>query len=284
MNGSRPSRVLVSALALAVVLPTIALSAPPPVRPGDRPSAPPPPPPADDNSPTRQAERLNEEGKTLSREKRYEDALAKFRLAYKVFPLSNAIFNIGSMLFTLGRFEEAYPYFTQMMNVPLSADQRRAVEDMIAKTEKAVELSHAAVQVDTEPPGCTVALKGSPPFPFMSPIRVLVPYGALDLQISRNGYKPKLAAVRSARESPPAPVKVRLERQEDELPVSVICGAGRDVFVDGEMKGFEQARNVKLTLGKHTVRCGPVPGKEAFEKYIVVKRGLANWWDFSNPD
>ncbi len=240
--------------------------------------------PADPNvrageSADRAAERLNEEGKKLVAAGKYEEALDKFRASLKLFPLSNAIFNIGSMLYTLKQYEDAHPYLEQTLKAPLDPRQREIVLSYLDNVGQALRLSHAPVVVESNPPGATVTIN-TKELPFVTPTRVMVPYGVTDVTVQVAGFKPQTVVVTSSRQNPPKDVRVRLERDEPDAQVSARCPQGADVFVDGTMRGFELVRD-RMLLGSHVIRCGKTMDTKAFERTILVRAG-ANAYDFSN--
>lgn len=229
------------------------------------------------------AARLNEEGKALVRKGKYYDALDKFHAALVLFPISNAIFNVGSMLYTLKHFEEAFPYIEQTLRAPLAPEQRAVVLKYRAETLKALSMSHRAVMVRTNPPGAKLIVDGKK-IPFPAPTRVLVRLGSADISVSYPGFEVKTVAIRSSVDKPPKDIAIRLKREEPYAKVVVRCPKGADVFIDGTMNGFSQAR-VKMLIGPHVVRCGKTPHSAAFEKKINVMRhkdpAFINNYDFS---
>ena len=242
------------------------------------------PPPSDPNvrageSADRAAERLNEEGKKLVASGKYEEALDKFRASLKLFPLSNAIFNIGSMLYTLKQYEDAHPYLEQTLKAPLDPRQREIVLSYLDNVGQALKLSHAPVVVESNPPGGTVIVN-TKELPFVTPTRVMIPFGTTDVTVQVAGFKPQTVVVSSSRVNPPKDIRVRLERDEPDAQVSLRCPQGSDVFVDGTMRGFELVRD-RMLIGQHVARCGKTMDTKAFERVITVRSG-ANAFDFSN--
>ncbi len=224
--------------------------------------------------------RLNNEGKNLVRARKYEAALVKFRAALRYFPLSNAIFNVGSMLYTLKSFEEAFPYLEQTLKAPLDPRQRSVVLSYRANVLKTLHHSHKDILVRTNPPGAKLTLNGKK-LPFAAPTRVLVPIGTADIKVTYPGFKDKQVVVKSTSLKPPADISVRLKREEPHSKVSVRCPAGSDIFVDGQMRGFELYRG-KLLAGPHTIRCGKTQKNKPFERKVTVKKGIPNTFDFSH--
>ena len=223
--------------------------------------------------------RLNEEGKNLVRARKYEEALLRFRAALRYFPLSNAIFNVGSMLYTLKIYEEAFPYLEQTLKAPLDPRQRQIVLSYRANVLKFLKNSHKDILVRTNPPGAKLSLNGKP-LPFAAPTRVLVPIGTADISVDYPGFKTKHVVINSTQQEPPKDVAVRLLREEPYSKVSVRCPPGADIFIDGQMRGFELVRT-KLLAGPHTVRCGKTQANAAFERQVTVRKSIANTFDFS---
>lgn len=228
----------------------------------------------------RAAERLNEEGKKLVVSGKYEEALEKFRAALKLFPLSNAIFNVGSMLYTLKQYEEAFPYLDYTLRAPLDPRQREIVLQYRENVITQLKGTHAVIQVESSPPGAQVALNNKA-LPFETPMKVLVPFGAADITVSLPGFKATTKVVTSSRADPPKDVRVRLERDDPDAAVTVFCPPGADVFIDGQMVGVEQVRT-RLLVGTHMVRCGKTAKNKAFEREIQVRPApQANAFEFS---
>lgn len=224
------------------------------------------------------AYRLNEAGKQLVAQGKYEEALDKFRAALSLFPLSNAIFNVGSMYYTLRRYEDAYPYLQETLRAPLDPRQRQIVLNYLENVLVQLKLSHSQTDVDSSPPGASVGVNGKE-LPFKTPCKVLVPFGAADMTITLAGFKPQTVVVNSSRTDPPKPIAVRLERDEPDAPASVRCPPGADVFIDGQMHGFELVR-LRMLIGKHVVRCSKTNTSAAFERVAMVRQG-PNAFDFS---
>jgi len=228
----------------------------------------------------RAAERLNEEGKKLVAAGKYEEALDKFRASFKLFPLSNAIFNIGSMLHQLRQFEEAFPYLEQTLRAPLDPRQREIVLQYRDNVIRELKISHGVIMVESSPPGASVAINNKP-VPFETPMRIIVPFGATDITVSAQGFKPVTKVVNGSRSDPPRDLRVRLERDDPDAQVAVFCPKGADVFIDGQMMGVEVVR-IRLLVGPHVVRCGKTPESKAFEREVVVKPApAANAFEFS---
>lgn len=225
------------------------------------------------------AARLNEEGKALVRKREYYKALELFQAALALFPISNAIFNVGSMHYTLQEYAEAFPYLEQTLRAPLSPEQRDIVLKYRADVLERLKGTHKDILVQSNPPGATVTLNGTQ-LPYPAPTRVLVPIGTADLTFTYPGFEPQSVVVTSSTTNLPKDVAVRLKREEPYANVSVRCPRGADVFVDGTMKGFDIVRD-RLLAGPHTVRCGKSASSAAFERPIDVKRGSPNNFDFS---
>lgn len=225
------------------------------------------------------AYRLNEQGKSLVRARKYEEALLKFRASLRYFPLSNAIFNVGSMLYTLKNYEDAFPYLEQTLKAPLNPQQREIVLSYRANVLNTLKDSHKDILVRTNPPGARLTLNNSP-LPFAAPTRVLVPIGTADLTVTYPGFDTQHVVVKSTRQTPPQDVSVRLKREEPYSQCSIRCPPGSDIFLDGQMRGFELVRT-KLLAGDHTIRCGKTAINAAFERKVIVRKSIANTFDFS---
>lgn len=226
------------------------------------------------------ASRLNDEGKILVRERKFYEALRKFELALELFPLSNAIFNVGSMHYTLKQYADAFPYLEQTLKAPLAPEQLEIVRSYRAKCLESLAATHKDILVQTDPPGAIITVNGKEQ-PFPAPIRVLVPFGAADVQASYPGFETTQVVVQSQPSQPPKDVAIRLKREEPMANVTIRCPHGADVFLDGTMAGFGDVR-ARVAAGEHTVRCGKTPRNAAFERSFSVKAGQANVFDFSS--
>ncbi len=224
------------------------------------------------------AARLNEEGKTLVRDGKYEQALTKFRATLELFPLSNAIFNVGSMLYTLKRHAEAFPYLEQTLKQPLAAKQRKVVLRYRSDVLKAVAKTHKETQVASNPPGATLVLNSSP-LPYPTPTRVLIPYGRAELVLSYPGFADRKVVIESTSAVPPKDVSVRLARAVVSAKVSVRCPEASDVFIDSQIRGYEKA-TLELPAGEHVIRCGKGSASKAFERKIKLGPGAPSTFDF----
>ena len=224
------------------------------------------------------ASRINEEGKALVKDGKYEQALLKFRTALELFPLSNAIFNIGSMLYTLKRHAEAYPYLEQTLKQPLAAEQRKVVLRYRGEVLKAVTPTHHLTQVKSNPPGAMMVLN-SAPLPYPTPVQVLVPFGRAELLLSYPGFSEKKVIIESTSAKPPQAVSVRLARAVITAQAALRCPEGADVFVDGQIRGYEKV-SLTLPAGKHMLRCGKGSASKAFERDITIVPGGAAAFDF----
>jgi hypothetical protein len=232
-------------------------------------------------TPERLAERLNEEGKKLVVAGRYEEALDKFRASLKAYQLSNALFNVGSMLYTLKQFEEAFPYLDYTLRAPLDPRQREIVNNYRESIIGQLKTTHAVITLDTSPPGAIVTVNNKR-LPFETPMKILLPFGATDIMVEAQGYKPVTHVIQSSRSEPPKDLRLRLERDDPDAPVTVYCPRGADVFLDGQMVGMEVVRT-RILVGEHVVRCGKTEKTKAFERTVLVRVApAANVFEFSN--
>ncbi len=224
------------------------------------------------------ASRLNEDGKVLVQAGKYEQALEKFRSALELFPLSNAVFNVGSMLYTLKRNEEAYPYLEETLKQPLATEQRKVVLEYRANTLKALAQTHAVIEVSTNPPGATMVINKKP-WPYATPARVLVPFGKATLVISSSGFASQTVVIESSSAAPPKDVSVRLAKAVVSAKATVHCPAGADVFIDSEIRGYEHA-TLTLPAGPHVVRCGKGSASKAFERKFTAFSDAPGVFDY----
>ena len=224
------------------------------------------------------ASRLNEEGKALVRDGKYEPALLKFRAALDLFPLSNAVFNVGSMLFTLKRHAEAYPYLEQTLKQPLAAAQRKVVVRYRGQVLKALAKTHKPVMAESNPPGATMVLNSTPQ-PYPTPVRLLVPFGRVELVFRYAGFADKTVLIESTSAAPPKDISVRMARAVISASVTLRCPEGSDVFVDSQIRGYEKVA-LSLPAGPHVVRCGKGSASAAFERKIDAAGGPQTEFDY----
>ncbi len=224
--------------------------------------------------------RINEEGKSLARDRKYYDALQKFLFALELFPLSNAIFNAGSMYHQLKQYAEAFPYLEQTLKAPLAPEQLEIVRQLRTGVLDKLKSTHRDVLLQSNPPGATIVVNGKT-LPFQTPLRVLVEFGTTDIHLSASGFESEALVIEASPTKLPKDQSVRLKREEPVAQIGIRCPPGADVFIDGTMQGFEQART-RLLAGDHTIRCGKTAKSQAFERPIVVKRGIVNNFDFSS--
>lgn len=226
-----------------------------------------------------EASRINEEGKALVQQRNFKEALEKFRAALRLFPLSNAIFNVGSMLYTLGEHHEAFPYLQRTLKSPLAPEQHQVVvqyrDDVLAK----LKATHKDILFETNPPGARLVLDDKA-LPFPSPARLLVPYGKAVVVAHYPGFALKEVVIESTPENPPKDISIRLAIQNAQGRATIRCPAETDVFIDSAIRGYQVVTD-KLSAGKHTIRCGKGPKSKAFEREIEVKAGRAKTFDFS---
>ena len=167
----------------------------------------------------------------------------------------------------------------QTLRAPLAPEQRAIVLKHRANVLHMMRLSHKDVLVRTNPPGAKLTLNGTK-LPFPAPTRVLLPFGAADITATYPGFQPQTVSIKSSTQKLPGNVAIRLEREEPYATISARCPRGSDVFIDGQMHGFELVRT-KLLIGEHTLRCGKTQRNKAFERKVTVRKGLANAFDFS---
>jgi tetratricopeptide (TPR) repeat protein len=106
---------------------------------------------ADDGA-TRAAKKHYEKGEKLFALGRFEDALAEYEAAFEAKPLPGFLFNIGQCHRNLGDYEAAIFSYRKYLKLEPDADNREAVEELIADLEQKIEARKERPLPDPDPP------------------------------------------------------------------------------------------------------------------------------------
>jgi outer membrane receptor for ferrienterochelin and colicins len=91
-------------------------------------------------------------GTELYKQRRYEEALLEFFTSNRLAPNRNVVFNLARSFEALGRFDEAYRYYSDFLAAEPTPDDRAAAEARLAELAPRVAL----VTVASTPPGASV--------------------------------------------------------------------------------------------------------------------------------
>ncbi len=113
-------------------------------------------------SPARNFQQVFAEATAAREAGRLEDAARLLREAYDIAPTPALLNNLGRVLETLGRYDEAARAYTRVVDDPEADAQLRALDAArLAKIER--RLGAAWVVAEVTPPGATLLVDGRPP-------------------------------------------------------------------------------------------------------------------------
>ena len=148
-------------------------------------------------------------GATLYREGHIDDALSEFLQSNRLVHNRNVAFNIARCFEQLGRFNEAYRWYVEILGDPdLPPDDRKAVEAAIGR----IGNSLALVKIDSDPPGATVYIdRKNLGARGQTPVTLALPRGNAKVIVEHDGYRPAVTDT-SAETGKVAEVHLKLER------------------------------------------------------------------------
>jgi len=191
-----------------------------------------------------------ERGVEFYKAKKYEDALAEFFYSNRLVRNRNGIMNIARCYEQLGRYEEAYRYYEDVLAHDPSQADRERVEESLARLRPRVAL----VRVESEPPGADIVVGrkdlGSRG---VTPKTLALKPGKAKLILVRPGYRDLEQTVQLSTEKP-AEVKAELEFIWASVALSG-SPEGAELRVDradGEAAGRLPA-TLKLKPGAHSL-------------------------------
>lgn len=194
---------------------------------------------------------------------RIDEALSEFFVSNRLAPNRNVVFNIASCFERLGRREEAYRYFNDLLADETNPDEIAALEQGIARLRPRVAL----VQVESVPPGADIFVER--------------------VDLGSQGRAPRTLALSAG----PTRVIARLEGYYD-AEVDVTLSNGREVPVRLELEriyGFVDATSVPTgALARAVADDGEscrtpcslrvVPGRQTIEfvsdEYVTLRRDV----------
>ncbi|MFW6369057.1 MAG: PEGA domain-containing protein, partial [Myxococcota bacterium] len=174
-----------------------------------------------------------ERGVASYRARKYEDALAEFFHSNRLVPNRNVLHNIARCYEQLGRFDEAYRYYNDVLAQLPEGEDREPLEASLERLAPRVAL----VRIETRPPGAEIFVErkdlGSRG---MSPATLALPPGETTVILSLQGYREQNLTVEMVRgekadvdaelefiygrlsvTGPPEGAEVRLDREDGEL-------------------------------------------------------------------
>src|SRR5688572_17227335 len=142
--------------------------------------------PAGADSSADEADARFRRGAELYRQRRYDEALLEFFTSNRLAPNRNVVFNIARSLEALGRYDEAYRYYSDFLAAGPPPEDRQAAEARLAELAPRVAL----VEVRSVPPGATVYVdrkdlggRGE------TPLVIALPPGPHQLLLERAGHE-----------------------------------------------------------------------------------------------
>jgi outer membrane receptor protein involved in Fe transport len=139
-----------------------------------------------------EAEARFQQGASLYRDKRYQDALLEFFASHRLVPNRNVVFNIARTYEALGRYDEAYRYYNEYLAAERDPGERRTAEAKLVELAPRVAL----LSVTTVPAGATVYIdrkdlggRGE------TPLTLALPQGPHQVLVERAGHEPHAAQV-----------------------------------------------------------------------------------------
>jgi len=134
------------------------------------------------------ARRAFERGSRLYQQARYAEAAAAFEEAYRAVPNGVVLYNLGQCYEKLGELEKALSSYQEYLRLVPQAEDREAVQTIIAGLEGRLEaVKRPKVTLSSEPSGALVSLDGQErgPTPWSEPVEV----GTHQLSLELKGYQ-----------------------------------------------------------------------------------------------
>jgi len=135
------------------------------------------------------ARKAFERGSRLYQQARYAEAAAAFEEAYRAVPNGVVLYNLGQCYEKLGGLEKALNSYQEYLRLVPKAEDREAVQTIIASLEGRLEaVKRPKVTLSSEPSGALVSLDGQErgATPWSEPVEV----GTHQLSLALKGYQP----------------------------------------------------------------------------------------------
>lgn len=199
---------------------------------------------------------------------RLDEALEQFLLANRLAPTSSTLLNIGLLLESTRRPEEAFVYY-QEAQAAADVDPR----DVAVAKERLAQLVPrlARVRVDTEPPGAAIYVDRDTLGEYGRTPRVLaLARGKHELMLRLPGHHEERVPV-VAEVGKEAAVRAGLRRVLAEMAVQS-APMGADVFIDGaEQAAGKTPLTVTLSVGRHVVEARLAQGDPDVRDVDVIE-------------
>ena len=180
----------------------------------------------------------------------YLTALQHFLASNRLVPNKNVLYNIARTYQRLGRFPEAFRYFTLSLDQEVDARARKS----IASELRGIARQIAVVEVVTTPPGATLYLDrrdlgqvGA------SPLSLGLAPGSYRLLVERQGFLPETLDLPHLTAGQRVSVALPLRPQLGELRVDGPPGVDVTVGVSGRQHACELPCSIEVPAGVHDV-------------------------------
>jgi outer membrane receptor protein involved in Fe transport len=237
-------------------------------------------PPARADSTADEADARFLRGTQLFKAARYDEALVEFLTSNRLVRNRNVLFNIARTYEALGRFEEAYRYYTEYIRDEPNRGDRAAAQRHL----RVIEPQIALLSVESDPPGATVYLerkdlggRGE------TPLVLAVAPGAYKVVVEAKGYKDVVTTAETVR-GRPAEVRAKLDLVVGTLAIASRPGAA--VYVDraagtaAAPVALSTPARLQLPPGRHEIEL-VAPGYRPARSSVVVRADVETRLDLT---
>ena len=163
--------------------------------------------------PSKAARRFEKKGKKAYARKRWDDAVAAFKLAYEADPHPRFLFNTARAYDKKGDLERSLEYLVRYVEEETDPEERADGQTELRIVEQRLKESHAPLDLAVEPGDAMVAITGGGRELTMSaPVSRWLKAGTWSVRVTAAGYEPwKRELVLEA--GTPVQVEVRLEKE-----------------------------------------------------------------------
>ncbi len=146
--------------------------------------------PAKQSKVGKQARRFEKKGKKAYAKKRWDDAVAAFRLAYEADPQPRFLFNVARCLAKKGDLPQALQYLEQYIAEETNEEERADGAAELRILEARLETSFARLMVVSKPKGARVVVRGQGrEIPGTTPLSRWLPVGSWHVRVSADGHE-----------------------------------------------------------------------------------------------
>jgi outer membrane receptor protein involved in Fe transport len=197
----------------------------------------------------------------------YRGAVAHYLASHRLVPNKNVVFNIARCFEELGRYPEAFRYYSDYLEAELEPDERRVAQAAIQRIQPRVAL----IRIETEPAGATIYLdRRDLGAVGRTPRALAVEPGMHRVIVEAEGYDPAESEEVRAETGQEVVIRLSLRRI---LGTARVVGEprGAEIRVDdeGEVLGTVPA-SIPLVPGAHTLIVS-APGRQTTRYPIVVE-------------